>query len=141
MTTMTTSTVTEPRDVSLAYVAALNEGRLERLPDLLDDDVVDHHLPPGLPAGIQGVRAWVGMLREALALSICVEDVVASGDRVAIRARITGTHVGDFAGMPATHRRFDAEYLSIERIRDGRIVERWEIADTASISAQLTAGD
>jgi len=81
----------------------------------------------------------VDMLRTALQLHIQVNDVVDAGDRVAVRGRITGTHVGDFAGMPATGRSFDAAYMSFERVVDGRIAERWEVADTATITTQLMA--
>ena len=124
--------------VALEYAAAVDAGDLARLEDLLADDVVDHHLPPGLPPGRAGVRAWIALLKEALGLRVEVLDVVAAADRVAVRARITGRHVGDFGNLPATGRTFTAEYHSIERIAEGRIVERWEVADTAAITAQLT---
>ena len=124
--------------VSLDYIAAVDVGDLDRLDQLLAQDVVDHHLPPGLPPGREGVRTWIRLVKQALGLRVDVLDVFASGDRVAVRARIRGRHVGDFGGMTATGRPFEAEYHSVERIVDGRIVERWEIADTAAISAQLT---
>ncbi|HYH34165.1 MAG TPA: ester cyclase [Nocardioides sp.] len=137
---MTTDLSTvRPRTASLAYIDAVNEGRLDRLPDLVTGEVVDHHLPPELPAGVEGLRVWVDMLRTALQLHIQVNDVVDAGDRVAVQGRITGTHVGDFAGMPATGRSFDAAYMSFERVVDGRIAERWEVADTATITTQLMA--
>ena len=126
--------------VSLEYAAAVDAGDLDRLEDLLAEDVVDHHLPPGLPTGRAGVRAWIALLKEALDLRVEVLDVVAGTDRVAVRARITGQHVGDFEGLAATGRSFAAEYHSVERIVGGRIVERWEVADTAAITAQLTGG-
>jgi predicted ester cyclase len=123
------------------FVAAMNAGDLDALDDLLDPGIVDHHLPPGIPAGIAGVKLWCSMLRDALDLHVVIEDLVGDGDRVAVRGRITGTHVGEFAGMPATGRRFDASFLSIERAEAGRLVERWEIPDNATVMAQLNDED
>ena len=138
MTDTASAAAVDAREVALAYVAAVNEGRVDRLDDLVHPDVVDHHLPPELPPGVEGLRRWATVLHEALRLRVDVRDVAVDGDLVAVRARITGTHVGEFAGMPATGRSFDAQYMSFERVRDGRIAERWEVADTATVTAQLT---
>jgi predicted ester cyclase len=142
-TTDPTPSVTTPApataaDLARRFVAAMNAGDLAALDDILDPAIVDHHLPPGIPAGIAGVKLWCALLGEALDLHVEIEDVVEAGDRVAVRARITGTHVGEFGGMPATGRRFDASFMSIERAEGGRLVERWEIPDNATVMAQLT---
>jgi predicted ester cyclase len=136
--TITTTPATTASELTRRFVAAMNAGDLDALDDIIDPDVVDHHLPPGIPAGIAGVKFWCRLLGDALDLHVEIQDLVADGDRVAVRARITGTHVGEFAGMPATGRRFDASFLSIERAAAGRIVERWEIPDNATVMAQLT---
>ncbi len=132
-----TTTTTTPTELSARFIDAVNKGAIERLDDFLAEDVVDHHLPAEVPAGRAGVKLWCALLHDALQIRVDVLDAVEAGDRVAIRARITGTHVGEFAGVPATGRRFDASFLSIERVADGRIIERWEIVDTATVMAQL----
>jgi predicted ester cyclase len=142
MTVTTTSTVPTAvptaAELTRRFVAAMNAGDLAALDDILDPAIVDHHLPPGIPAGIAGVKFWCALLGEALDLHVDIEDLVEAGDRVAVRARITGTHVGEFGGLPATGRRFDASFMSIERAAGGRLVERWEIPDNATVMAQLT---
>jgi predicted ester cyclase len=136
--TITTTPATTAAELTRRFVAAMNARDLDALDDIVDPDVVDHHLPPGIPAGVAGVKFWCRLLGDALDLHVEIQDLVADGDRVAVRARITGTHVGEFAGMPATGRRFDASFLSIERAAAGRIVERWEIPDNTTVMAQLT---
>ena len=86
---------------------------------MIHPDIVDHHLPPGIPAGRAGVAFWCTMLHEALQLHIAIEDAVEQGDRVALRATVSGCHVADFAGLPATNRSFTASMMSVERFVDG----------------------
>jgi steroid delta-isomerase-like uncharacterized protein len=128
-------------DVFRAWVERFNARDFDGLTELVALDVVDHHLPPELPAGRAGAMQWFHMLAAALDLRIVIEDAVENGDRVAVRASITGTHIGDFAGVPATGRAFTTTMISIERIVDGRIVERWENVDNLAVMQQLAATD
>jgi predicted ester cyclase len=52
-------------------------------------------------------------------------DVIAEGDRVAIRWTVTMTHAGDQLGFPATGRRVTLEGSSFLVIKNGKIVEGW----------------
>jgi predicted ester cyclase len=140
---MPTETTVDPatapaETVIRRWIDAMNRGDLEALDGLVAADIVDHHLPPGLPAGRDGVRLWCSILHDALQLRIEIRDLVAAGDRVALRAGITGTHVGDFGELAATGRSFAAEIMTIERVADGRVAERWELVDMAAVTAQLT---
>jgi steroid delta-isomerase-like uncharacterized protein len=67
-----------------------------------------------------------------------VNDVVAAGDKVAVRVSFRGTHEGQFQGIPATGRTI--HYVSHEfyRVADGVIVEEWICSDTASLFRQLS---
>ncbi len=62
-------------------------------------------------------------------LQITVEDVIASGDRVAARWRATGTHLGDHLGFPATGKKVQLDGVTIGVIRDGKIKEGWNMMD------------
>jgi steroid delta-isomerase-like uncharacterized protein len=134
---MTTDTSTN-LDVFRQWVERFNRRDFDGIAELVDTDIVDHHLPPGLPAGRAGAMQWFRLLADALELRITIEDTVEDGDRVAVRASITGTHVGAFAGVPATGRSFTTSMISIERIGAGRIVERWENVDNLAVMQQLT---
>jgi steroid delta-isomerase-like uncharacterized protein len=67
-----------------------------------------------------------------------IEDLVAAEDRVAVRVSFTGTHAGEFQGIPATGRA--VQYVSHEfyRVEDGLIAEEWICSDMASLFRQLT---
>jgi predicted ester cyclase len=70
---------------------------------------------------------------------LTIDDLVASGDRVAVRFTFRGTHLGAFAGIPATGRRVEFTNNTIYRIADRQIVEGWSVWDAASLLQQLMA--
>ena len=70
---------------------------------------------------------------------IDVEDMLAEGDKVAVRIVLSGTHQGEFLGMPGSGRRFSAAGIDIVRVRAGQVVEHWGVTDTLGMMQQLGA--
>jgi len=69
-----------------------------------------------------------------------VEDVLPSGDKVVSRMRATGTHEGEFMGMPATGKRIDVPFVDIIRFGDdGLAREHWGVFDAMTMMQQLGA--
>jgi predicted ester cyclase len=66
-----------------------------------------------------------------------IEDMIAEGDRVATKKTFTGTHKGEFNGIPPTGRRVTLTFVDILRLRDGKIVEHWLSMDQLSFLQQL----
>ena len=68
-----------------------------------------------------------------------IHDMVAAGDKVAIRATYRGTDEGGFIpNMPATGKPFEMEAIYVVRINhQGRIVEHWGVVDTIGTMGQL----
>ena len=76
--------------------------------------------------------------REALPdLHMVIEDMVAEGDRVAIRVRAEATHTREFLGVPATGRRISWTGIGILRIVGGRMVGRWNESDIEGVIEQM----
>lgn len=62
-----------------------------------------HEQVPGLAPGKAGMRQLFGMFHSAFDhAGVAVDDMIAEGDKVFVRARMTGTQRGDFMGVPAT---------------------------------------
>ena len=79
------------------YEAFLHRRDDEAVSKQLAADFVDHEMPPGTPAGPEGALHYHSMLLAAFPdLRVKIEDIVAEGDRVAVRAVWTGTHRGSF---------------------------------------------
>ncbi len=63
--------------------------------------------------------------------------MVAEGDVVATSKTFTGTHQGDWMGIPPTGRRVTIRVMDFCRYRDGRMTEHWNIVDVPGLLAQL----
>jgi len=70
-------------------------------------------------------------------LTISIKDVIAEGDKVAVRFIGQGTNTGKLGGMPATGNRCIAGAVEIFRIKGGKIVESWELSDQLGLMQQL----
>ena len=66
-------------------------------------------------------------------------DVLESGDSVTIRFTMTGTHVGEFMGVPSTGRTIALPGITILRFEGNTVVERWSSADMLGLLVQLGA--
>jgi predicted ester cyclase len=64
--------------------------------------------------------------------------VIAEDDRVFVRSTMTGTHDGEYKGIPATGRHVAAESAEVFRVADGRFVGYWCLANVAGLMRQLT---
>jgi predicted ester cyclase len=70
-------------------------------------------------------------------LHITVEDVIAEGDKVVERDTITGTHQGEYMGLPPTGKSVAYSEIFIMRFVNGRIAEIWGVVDVFSLMKQL----
>jgi steroid delta-isomerase-like uncharacterized protein len=66
-----------------------------------------------------------------------IDDIVAEGDRVAARWTMTGTHKGEFMGIPPTNKKVTISAITIDRIAGGKYVEEWLRFDTLDFMQQL----
>jgi steroid delta-isomerase-like uncharacterized protein len=122
------------------YQEVFNEHNLASFDQLAAPDAIDHSLPPGLPQGIEGTRQILGMYLTAFPdVQVTVGDLIAEGDRVVARLVYTGTHQGDFLGIPPTGRRITVTATDIIRIADGKMVEHWGNSDQLGLLQQLGA--
>jgi len=139
---MESSTLARREQLIRRYFDELfGQGRVELLPELLAEDYVNHSPgSPDLPRTREGVGMVVQALRRAFPdLRYAIEDVVVGERAVATRTTMTGTHRGDFFGLPATGRRVHVSQMTLERIRDGRIVAHHRVTDELSLMRQLGA--
>jgi steroid delta-isomerase-like uncharacterized protein len=68
-----------------------------------------------------------------------VKDMVAEGDKVAVRLNVTGTHKGELRGIPPSGGKLSLDEMAFLTIIDGRITEGWIISDTMSFMQQIGA--
>ena len=110
---------------------------LDRLGDFFAEDFVSHNMPPGLPQGLAGVRAFFQVFLDGLSeIDVTVDELVADGDRVAVATTTSGTHTGELFGMAPTGRRIEVTGIDMVRV-DGKIVEHRGLTDTVGLLRQL----
>jgi steroid delta-isomerase-like uncharacterized protein len=133
------TTVEDTKAIDLRFVEeVLNGHDLDVLPDLVAEDFLEQNPPPGQGPGREGLRLFLAQMFEAFPdLRWRVEEMVAEGDRVAAWSTWSGTHRGAFAGVPATGRSVSVEAWTIDRFRDGRMVESRIIMDVMGLMQQL----
>jgi len=119
---------------------AINNGRLDELPQVVAPDVVDHNAVIFMqPEGPGGVEEGVRMLLVGFPdLQLITQELLAEGDQVVARFTISGTNTGDYRGLPAlTGQHFESEAIAILRIADGRVAELRGTADRLGMLTQL----
>ena len=97
----------------------------------------------GAPYPMRGASAWRRNAETLFAafpdIRIDVEDMFAADDKVAVRARLSGTHTGEFLGKQPTGRRIDYRSNELYRIADGKVAEEWICSDTLTLMTQIGA--
>jgi len=132
------------REENIALVERFHRSLLDSrdagaIEGFLAEDFESHSMPPGLPAGIEGVRGFFEMLAGAFPdADLEIEQLVADADSVAVASRLTGTHTGPLLGLEPTGRRASVAMIDVVRIDGGRIVEHRGLTDTVGLMRQLT---
>ncbi|HJP66279.1 MAG TPA: ester cyclase [Actinomycetota bacterium] len=102
--------------------------------------IADHFLDHGPYVGGADVRQRLETIREVLPdATLHVDEVVRQGDFVATRWTIRGTHAGKTLGIEPTGRRVTLSGMSVERLKDGKVIEHWEFPDLKGFAAQIEA--
>lgn len=102
-------------------------------------DVKLHGFPEGVDDAATLGDFFAGFWEAVPDAQIELGDAFEAGDKAAARLTITGTHEGELMGVPASHRPISVEVITILRFDDGRIAERWQVADFLSMMQQIGA--
>jgi steroid delta-isomerase-like uncharacterized protein len=120
------------------YEEVVNQKKLQLIDDLVSADFVEHQTAPDLSPDREGVKQFFLRVTHAFPdLQMKVDDVIAEGDRVATRYTMTGTHQGEFMGVPPTGMAISVSGIDIVRFADGRVAEHWGITDQMTLMQQL----
>ncbi len=124
--------------VLLAVDEVVNRRNLAALPDFVATDFADQGAGGGTPMGRpelgRGLAATFAAFPD---LHVLVEDLVAEGDRVAVRTTVSGAHTGSFRGIPPSGAPISLSTVHVLRIEWGRIAEHWGSVDELGLMRQL----
>jgi steroid delta-isomerase-like uncharacterized protein len=126
--------------LNLRWIQAFNERDWETEAACRTLDYVAH--ASGSPASLDAA-GWAAFLAAFSAAfpdaNIAVHDSVGEGDVVASRWTITGTHRGDFQGVPPTGRQVTMAGIDFSNVVDGKVAEHWTQFDVIGVMQQIGA--
>ncbi len=114
---------------------AVNNQDLEALDGLVESDYVNQQMQ------IRNIEEFKAVLREQFRgfpdVHRTIEDIVAEGDKVWLRVKITATHTGDYRGVAATGRNIVMPAVPAYRIVNGKLTEGWSVWNPLDLFKQL----
>ncbi len=121
------------------YGELWNERNLEVAEELIAQDAVNYDtglLPQ--PFGPEEMKGTVRMVTAGFPDNRHdVEEMIAEGDKVVVRCTLTGTHEGEFMGIPPTGRSIEVSEIHVYRLEDGKAVEHRVGRDDLGAMRQL----
>ena len=141
---MPTDQVASNKATFRRFHEAVNSGDAGLIARTIDELVEpDVRIGTPLPTDATGAQAlkqvWATLLRAYPDLQVTVEDLIAEGDKVVCRNVVTGTHKGEYLGLPPTGRPVTYNEIFIFRFAGGRIAETWGVVDVLAQLRQLGA--
>ena len=116
----------------------LNKGNLNVLDELFAEDFVDRYPVPGEMPNKEGFKQiLVGTRKTFPDFHWSLEDIIAEGDKGTYRFTMHGTDKGGYIGLPPTGKQVSFAGIGILRFVNGKVVERWTIADSMTLLHQL----
>jgi steroid delta-isomerase-like uncharacterized protein len=139
---VSTAQQTDNRAAVRRLHSAVNSGDPQLISNTIDEVTApDALIRTPLPLkviGAQAIKEVFARLRRGFPdLHIAVEDLIAEGDKVVSRTRVTGTHLGEYMGLSATGRSVAYNEIFIVRFVNGRIAETWGVVDVLTQMQQL----
>jgi len=121
------------------FYEAIDKGDIEAMDELVAEDYLDHNPPPfpELAKGREGLKQAFKIFWEATPGRHHIEDQIAEGDRVVTRLTSYGKHEGDLPGAPRTGNDLKMTSITIHRIADGKLAEKWAEKDVMSFLKQI----
>src|SRR6478752_6901875 len=129
----------ENKTVVIGFVEeVINQGRFERVNDLVALDFVELDPLPGQQQGREGLKQVISAFRTAFPdIHWVIEEMVGEGDKVFSRFTWHGTHRGEFFAVPATDKQISVKGMVVDRVVAGKMAESRILMDGLSMMRQL----
>ncbi len=116
----------------------ITQGNIEAAEQYVWEDVIEQVPLPGQGPGLDGLKNILRSMRAGFPdIVFSIQEQIAEDDKVASRFEWTGTHSGEFLGIPATGRHVRVWGVVIDRLENGRIKDTRIIMDTLGLMGQL----
>ena len=129
--------------ILMQSIESWNQGDLDSYINMYDTNVILHGVP-GVEPGIESARKLYQGFQEAFqeafpGVQISVDDLIAKADMLTCRFTVSGTHKGEFMGLPPTGKPFKFTGITILKFQHRKCIERWNEIDFLGLLQQLGA--
>ena len=109
-------------------------GNTEVLKEIVAEGFTNHTAPANFPKDVSGLVAFIATLRKGFPdLHIDIHEQVGESDIVATRKTISGTHLGEIMGKPATGKKCAMNVMDFVRVKDGKYIDHWGRNDVMQV--------
>jgi predicted ester cyclase len=132
-------TTEENKALIRRFYEEIDKGNLDAMDEFVAEDYRDHNPPPfpGLSPGREGLKQAFKIFWEATPGYHQIEEQIAEGDKVVTRLTSYGKHEGDLPGAPRTGNDLRMTSITIHRIANGKLVEKWSEKDVMGFLIQI----
>jgi steroid delta-isomerase-like uncharacterized protein len=128
------------KQVVRQFFEALNQQDTERIGQLVSSTNYSFHFPGMSPMDWKGDKQFIAAINNAFPdLHNNIVDMVAEGDKVAVRFDVIATHKGEFLGIPPSGKKVSFGGTAFLTIIDGKVSEEWATADMMGLMQQIGA--
>ena len=121
------------------YREVFQKHDLDAVDRFMYDDYIQHNAdcPQGKAGFVEFHRGFFAAMPDFYPI---INRMVAEGDLVWVYNTITGTHTGQgFLDYPPTNNDIRYDVVDMYRLRDGKVCEHWDVADTRALFTQVVA--
>jgi len=114
------------------------QGKIEVIDEIVADDYIEHQEFPGIEPSKEGLKKFVQLFQAGFSdIKIETLSMAVDGDELWVHSVFTGTHTGEFAGIPATGKSVTLAMMDRVKTRDNKAVEHWGVSDDLGMLTQL----
>jgi steroid delta-isomerase-like uncharacterized protein len=132
--------VTDHKPLVQEFYAAMRPGQdVDAMVDrFMAEDFVEHEAIPGMGSTRDTPRQLFKMMLAAFPdFHVTVHELLQDGDKVTARVTFSGTHSGEFMGLPASNNKVDWNAIDILQFRGDKVAAHWGVMDMADAMNQM----
>ncbi len=120
------------------FYEEIDKGNIDAMDQFVAEDYIDHNPAPFVVAtGLEGLKQSFKIFQKATPGYHIIEDQIAEGDKVVTRLTSIGKHDGDLPGAPRTGNDMKMTSITIHRIANGKLAEKWSEKDMIALFTQI----
>ena len=106
----------------------VNAVALQAMDQFVAEAIIDHNNAPGSPQGIEVYKEHLSAVFHTYQdFCLTIEDQFLDGNYVITRITATGIHQNEWLGLKPTGTSITLTGINIDRIKNGKIVEHWDV--------------